>query len=362
MADKSQDKTEQPTPRKLQEARKKGQVAKSKDLSAAVVFMAVVGAFFLSAKSASASMEQFLTWYFTNCFSFNVPDSHLPWILMKSLIDVALIFIPLFIIAIVIAVAGNVVQTGFLLAPESIKFKPEKLNPLEGLKRMFSLNSFVELVKSILKVVIVAVVSYLVAVKYIPQMLMIFYKNPAQEMLEIIDIVIVVGAAGGGAYLLLSVADFYYQRFDFNKNMRMSKQEVKDEYKQTEGDPQIKGWLRKRQREVAMNRIRQEVPKATVVVTNPIHYAVALKYVEGATGAPMVVAKGAGDIALRLREIASKNGVPVIENPPLARSLFQQVDIGKEIPAELYQSVAEVLAMVFRLKKQGLGVRPIPNS
>ena len=353
MADNSQDKTEQPTPKKLQDARKKGQVAKSRDLSSAIVLMAIVGALYLSTKSAAGSLERYLLWYFSNCLSFGVTDKHLPWVLLDSLYAIAVIFLPLFVIAIVLAVVGNVMQAGFLLAPEAIKPKLDRLNPIEGFKKIFSLTSLFELAKTILKVIVVGVVSYLVAIKYVPQMLMIFYKNPAQEMLEILDIIIVVGAAGGGAYLLLAVADFYYQRFDFNKRMRMSKQEVKDEHKQSEGDPQIKGWLRRRQREIAMNRIRQEVPRATVVVTNPIHYAVALKYEEGVNSAPVLVAKGAGDIALKLREIAGKSGVPVIENPPLARTIFQQVDIGGEIPAELYQSVAEVLAMVFRLKKHG---------
>jgi len=355
VADNSQDKTEQPTPKKLQDARKKGQVAKSRDLSSAIVLMAIVGALYLSTKSAAGSLERYLLWYFSNCLSFGVTDKHLPWVLLDSLYAIAVIFLPLFVIAIVLAVVGNVMQAGFLLAPEAIKPKLDRLNPIEGFKKIFSLTSLFELAKTILKVIVVGVVSYLVAIKYVPQMLMIFYKNPAQEMLEILDIIIVVGAAGGGAYLLLAVADFYYQRFDFNKRMRMSKQEVKDEHKQSEGDPQIKGWLRRRQREIAMNRIRQEVPRATVVVTNPIHYAVALKYEEGVNSAPVLVAKGAGDIALKLREIAGKSGVPVIENPPLARTIFQQVDIGGEIPAELYQSVAEVLAMVFRLKKTGIG-------
>ncbi|HBV96616.1 MAG: flagellar biosynthesis protein FlhB [Peptococcaceae bacterium BICA1-7] len=354
MADNSQDKTEQPTPKKLQDARKKGQVAKSKDLSSALVLMAVVGAFYLSARSAIDSLERYLLWYFSNSLSIEVPDKHLPWMLLESFYDIAIIFLPIFVVAILLAFVGNVMQTGFLLAPEVIKPKLEKLNPIEGFKKIFSLTSLFELTKTILKVIVVGVVSYLVAIKYVPQMLMIFYKNPIQEMLEILDIMIVVGAAGGGAYLLLAVADFYYQKFDFNKRMRMSKQEVKDEHKQSEGDPQIKGWLRRRQREIAMNRIREEVPRATVVVTNPIHYAVALKYEEGVNTAPLLVAKGAGDIALRLKEIAAINGVPIFENPPLARTLFQQVDIGREIPAELYQSVAEVLAMVLRLKRNAI--------
>jgi len=354
VAEGGQEKTEQPTPRKLQEARNKGQVAKSKDLSAAVVLMAAVTAFYMSTHSAVTAMERHLTWYFANCFNFNLPDKHLPGVLLSSLFEISIIFVPIILVTIVFSIIANVMQTGFILTADSLMPKLDRLNPLEGLKRMFSVNSLVELFKSIFKVVLVGVVSYLVGVKYIPQLLMVFYKNPSQEMLEILDILIMVAFAGGGAFLALAVFDFYYQRFDFFKKMRMSKQEIKDEYKQTEGDPTIKGWLRKRQREIAMNMIRDEVPKATVVVTNPIHYAVALRYQEGVTGAPVVVAKGAGDIALSLKEIAKKNNVPVVENPPLARSLFQQVDIGKEIPAELYHSVAEVMAMVMKLNKRSI--------
>lgn len=357
MAETSQDKTEQPTPRKLQEARRKGQVAKSRDLSAAVVLMASVALFYAISQNAVSSLERHLMWYFTNCFSLGLPDGRLYWAIVRSLLEIMLIFAPVLVIIIAAAILSNVMQSGFLVAPEAVMAKLERINPLEGFKKIFSVNSLVELVKSILKVIAVGVVSYLVAAKYIPELLMVYFKNPAQEMVEVMTIIIVVAAAGGGAYLVLALADYYYQRYSFFKNLRMTKQEVKDEYKQTEGDPQIKGWIRRRQREVVMNRIRQEVPRATVVVTNPIHYAVAMRYEEGVTGAPLVVAKGAGDIANRLKEIAAENRVPVVENPPLARALFQQVDLGREIPAELYQSVAEVLAMVFRLKKQGLGVR-----
>ncbi|MFZ5632055.1 MAG: flagellar biosynthesis protein FlhB [Bacillota bacterium] len=347
-----QEKTELPTPRRLQEARKKGQVAKSRDLSAAVVLMAAVGFFYAISQNVVGSLERHLSWYFTNCFSFGLPDQSLYRALVQSIWEMFLIFAPVLLVTIAFAVLSNVMQSGFLLAPEALKARLDRINPLEGFKRIFSVNSLFELVKTILKVVVVGVVIYLVAAKYVPQMLLVYFKNPAQEMIEVMTVIMVVAVAGGGAYLVLAVADFYYQRYSFLKSMRMTKQEVKDEYKHTEGDPQIKGWLRRRQREVAMNRIRQEVPRATVVVTNPIHYAVALRYEEGVTAAPVVAAKGAGDIALRLKEIARENGVPVVENPPLARSLFQQADIGREIPVELYQAVAEVLAMVLKLKSK----------
>ncbi len=357
MAETSQAKTEQPTPRRLQEARRKGQVAKSKDLSAAVVLMAAVALFYAVSQDSTAGLERRLTWYYTNCFSIGLQDNQLYWAIAGALMEALLAFAPVLAVIVLAAVLSNVMQSGFLLAPEAVMAKLERINPLEGFKRIFSVDSLVELLKSILKVVVVGVVSYLVAAKYIPGLLLVYFKHPAQEMTEVTAAVISVAAAGGGVYLLLALADFYYQRYSFLKKLRMTKQEVKDEYKQTEGDPQIKGWLRRRQREVVMNSIRREVPRATVVVTNPVHYAVALKYEEGVTGAPVVVAKGAGDVAARLREIAVENRIPVVQNPPLARALFQQVDLGREIPAELYQTVAEVLAMVLRLRRDSYGWR-----
>lgn len=351
MAETGQEKTEQPTPRKLQEARRKGQVAKSRDLSAAVILMAAVALVYGISQDIISQMEKHLTWYFTNCFTFGLPENRLYWTLATTLLEVLLIFSPILLAVVVFALFSNVMQSGFLFSLEAVAPKPERINPLEGFKKIFSMNSLVELVKSILKVIVVGVVSYLVAVKYVPQLLLVYFKNPAQEMLEVMSVILTVAAAGGGAFLVLALLDFYYQRYSYMKNLRMTKQEIKDEYKNTEGDPQIKGWLRRRQREVVMNSIRQEVPRATVVVTNPIHYAVALRYEEGVTLAPVVVAKGAGDIALRLKKIAADSRVPVVENPPLARTLFQQVDIGREIPAGLYQAMAEVLAMVLKLKK-----------
>jgi len=356
VAESSGEKTEQPTPRKMQEARKKGQVAKSKDLSAAIILMAAVAVAFFLCQSLVNNMGRHLTSYFINCFSLTWPDRQLPWVLVNNMYQILLFVAPVFLIIVVMAVLANVMQTGFLVAPESLGVKLERINPLQGLKKIFSVTSLVELLKSILKIVIVGVVSYLVAVKYIPVLLVAYYKSPAQEITEIATVLLVLCLAGGGAYLILALGDYYYQRYDYHKNLRMTKQEVKDEYKQTEGDPQIKGWLRRRQREVAMNQIRQEVPKATVVVTNPIHYAVALRYDEGVTPAPLVVAKGAGDIAQSIKLIATASNVPVIQNPPLARSLFQQIDIGREIPVELYQAVAEVLAMVFRMKPGKTGL------
>lgn len=351
MADPGQQKTEQPTPRRLQEARRKGQVAKSKDMTAALVLIAAVLAFYII-RGAGVGSNRHLTWYLANCLSFEVTDSGLPWVLYDYLLDEAIFFAPVLLAVIAAALAANIIQSGFLVAPEVLKPKFNRLNPIEGIKRIFSLRSLVELVKSILKILIVGAVSFIIVKKFLPGLLLVFYKAPAQGLSEILAAILAVSAAGGGVFLALAMADMFYQRWEYIKGLKMTKQEVKDEYKQTEGDPQIKGWMRRRQREIAMNRIAQEVPGATVVVTNPVHYAVALKYEEGKTEAPLVVAKGAGDLAGRIKQIAAENRVPVVENPPLARALFKQVDVGKEIPGELYQAVAEILAMVYRRNNQ----------
>ncbi len=351
MAESSQEKTEQPTPRKLQDAKKKGQVAKSKDLSAALVLMAAVLFFFMYSSETVVSMGGYLSWYFSNCLSFNLPDDQMYTVIFNSLMEVVTLVVPLILFIMAMGFIANVLQTGFFISSDAVAPKFERMNPIEGIKKLLSMDSLVEMVKSILKILVVGIVSYLVAVKYIPEMLMIYFKNPQMEILEIVSVLLVIAFSGGMVFLVLALIDFYYQKYSFNKKMKMSMQEVKDEYKNSEGDPQIKGWLRKRQREVAMNRISEEVPKATVVLTNPIHYAVALKYEEGISKAPVVLAKGAGDIALRVREVAKNHNIPIIENPPLARLLFQQVELGSEIPAGLYQAVAEVLAMVYKIKK-----------
>ena len=357
MAESSQQKTEKPTPRKLQEARKKGQVANSKDFTAALVLLAAVVAFLTFRSYAAIGMEHQLTWYLANCFSFKMTVSSLPWVMLDYLLDTLLFMAPIFIALIAVAFFANVAQIGFLFAPEVIQPKIEKLNPINGLKHIFSLRSVVELLKSILKVLVVGFVSFLIVKKYLPVLMVAFYKAPGQGFSEVLTAILAVAAAGAGAFLVLAVGDMFYQRWEYIRGLRMAKQEIKDEYKQTEGDPQIKGWLKRRQREIAMNRIRQEVPRATMVVTNPIHYAVALRYEDGVTGAPLVVAKGAGDLAQSLKRIAAEHQVPVVENPPLAQALYKQVDVGREIPEELYQAVAEIMAVLYRTKYRSTGTQ-----
>ncbi|OAT79924.1 flagellar biosynthesis protein FlhB [Desulfotomaculum copahuensis] len=348
----AQDKTEAPTPRRLQEARRRGQVAKSRDFSAAVILMAAVLLCYMLQVRATVQWEQELSWYFSHCFSFDLPPQNLPWVLYDVGMHVMRMFAPFFVVLVGAALAVNIWQTGFIFSTESLKFSPDRLNPVNGLQRLFSLRSLVELAKSVLKVLVVGAVSFLTVKSRLPALLMIFTRPAEAAFGTVSGTLLAVAAAAGGTFLGLAVLDMYFQRWSFTRDMRMSKQEVKDELKQTEGDPVVKGWQRRRMRQILLNRIRQEVPRATVVITNPTHVAVALRYAEDEMAAPQVVAKGAGDLARRIREIAAENNVPVMPKPELARALYQQVEIGAEIPVELYQAVAQILALVYRLKKR----------
>lgn len=348
--DSAQQKTEAPTPRRLQEARRKGQVAKSRDFSAAIVFLAAVLLGYLLLQTALIDLERHLNWYFTNCFSFDLNVKHYLAIFFDSLEFVFWMFLPFIVIIVGIALAGQLLQTGFIFAPDVISPSLERLNPLNGLRRIFSLRSLVELAKSTCKVVIVAAVGYYVVCAHLPVLLLVFHRAPEAAFATVARSLLDVAAATGGAFLALSLGDLLYQRWEHIRGLRMTKQEVKEELKHTEGDPLIKSWQRRRQRQIALNLIRAEVPRATVVVTNPVHLAVALRYEEKEMAAPEVTAKGAGELALQIRKIAAENNVPVVTNPEVARFLYHQVEVGQQIPLELYQAVAEILAFVYRLK------------
>ncbi|MCL6447153.1 MAG: flagellar biosynthesis protein FlhB [Armatimonadetes bacterium] len=349
-SDQAQQKTEAPTPRRLQEARRKGQVAKSRDFSAAVVFMAAVLFSYLLLPNALAGWERQLNWYFTNCLHFPVNEEGLIGIIFVSLRLISWMFLPFLLLLVGVSLAVHLFQTGFIFAPDIINPSLERLNPINGLRRIFSLRSLVELVKSIFKVAVVAAVSFYVVKAHLPVLLLVFTRAPGAAFGTVAKALLDVAAAAGGAYLALSLGDLLYQRWEHIRGLRMTKQEVKEELKHTEGDPLVKSWQRRRQRQIALNLIRAEVPRATVVVTNPVRLAVALRYEEKETEAPVVTAKGAGDLARQIRTIALENNVPVVTNPEVARILYHQVEIGQQIPVALYQAVAEILAFVYKLR------------
>lgn len=252
----------------------------------------------------------------------------------------------------VAGVGSNLMQIGFLFTTEPLKFDLKKIDPIQGAKRIFSLRALVELLKSFLKIVVIGFITFFVIWLFKDDMLMIAFKNAENALAFFGRTTLIMGIAATIALLFLAVFDYTYQKYDFEKNIRMSKQDIKDEYKNIEGDPLIKSKIKEKQKQISMRRMMSEIPNADVVITNPTHYAIAIKYDEEKASAPYVVAKGVDHIAFKIREIANANNVITVENRPLARSLYASVEIGEVVPEEFYQAVAEVLAYVYRMEKK----------
>ncbi|MCP4370003.1 MAG: flagellar biosynthesis protein FlhB [Deltaproteobacteria bacterium] len=358
MAEESfQEKTEQPTPKKIADARKKGTVAKSREIPSAIIMLTSLGIFFFSGSWMFSSLSEFMASIFKNIGSFRVHDITTASTLSITILKNVLSIILPFMLAIVAAgIVANIMQIGFLFSPEAFSPKLSKFNPIKGIKKLFSLRSFIELVKSLIKITFVGGIAYLTIkaeLKTIPTLM----------QMDVKDIISFIGITSFKIYLyvsmamiILAVLDYVYQKYEHIKNLKMTKQEVKDENKQTEGDPQVKARIRSIQIEMSRRRMMESVPEADVVITNPTHLAIALKFDSEKMIAPKIVAKGAGKIAERIREIADENYVPIVENKLLAQTLFKITEIGDYIPAELYQAVAEVLAYVYRLKGMRTGV------
>ena len=348
------DKTEEPTQRRKDEARKKGQVAKSAELSSILVLLTLflilnmMGGWFYS--SLSSYMKNNLG---PAALTKELSETNVGSIMFQHIAFFFQIFLPLGLGAMAVALAVNFLQVGFLFTTEPLKPKFSKLNPINGFRRIFSAQGLVELVKSALKLVIVSYFVYSTLKSRILILLDTVKQSPLDVAKVIWSIIYQVAVKVCMFLLILAVFDYIYQRWHLKKSLRMTKKEVQDEFKQTEGNPQIKNKIRQRQRQIAARRMMQDVPKADVVITNPTHLAIALRYDSSSMAAPMVVAKGEGFIAEKIKELAKVSGVTLVENKPLAQALYKAVDIGEAVPAKLYQAVAEVLAFVYRLKRGG---------
>jgi flagellar biosynthetic protein FlhB len=346
-------KTEEATPRRKEEARKKGQVAKSMELNSVVVLFSI----FLILNFAGGWFYNEMIIYLKNNLAppfiiKELTENKLGHFMMQHLIFFLRIFLPLGLGAAVIAFGINFIQVGALFTIEPLRPKFSKLNPLNGLKRLFSSQGLVDLAKSVLKLIIVIYFAYSTIKSRLFLLLDTAKLTPVNIGVIIWTIVFQVALKVCTFLLILALLDYAYQRWHFKTSLRMTKKEVKDEFKQTEGNPIIKSKIRQRQREIAQRRMMQQVPKADVVITNPTHLAIALRYEPGKMVAPTVVAKGEGYIAQKIKEIAEANGVVLVENKPLAQALYKTVDIGEVVPEKLYQAVAEVLAFVYRLKQK----------
>lgn len=349
--DDSGEKTEEPTPHKLREARKKGQIVKSKEITAAILLFVS----FFTLKFSATHIWYRITYTLHRIFDFmqlEFTPTLVGHLLLEVLLNMFMALAPLFAAIFMAALMSEAIQTGFLVAGESLKPKLEKLNPLEGAKKFFSLKQYVELVKSLLKMSIVIYLLYNVIRHHFPVLLLSQQMGLWQVMaftgVMVMDIIVRIGIF----YVFVALFDYFYQRYEFMKSMKMSKKEIKDEYKRLEGDPTIKQRQKEAAREMAMGRQMGAVPGADVVVTNPVHIAMAIKYDPAKMKAPTVVAKGKRLVAEAIKSLAEQNGIPIVENAPLARSLYAKLESNMEVLPEFYQAVAEILAFVYNLKKK----------
>lgn len=343
-----QEKTEEPTPRRREEARKRGQVAKSREVAAVAVLSGGLLSFLLAGGFVYTQLARTLVYFLGLPHrSLEFPEA---WeVLLVGTKFAILALLPVVAVVSLASFLSLFLQVRGVVAWEALTPKPERLNPVEGFKHLFSLPSLVELVKSFLKLAIIGLVAYLVIHRDENRVLLLIGEPVENIAREIFDLSRTLVTKTLIALVALAVLDFLFQRWETERHLRMTRQELKEELKQTEGDPWVKARIRQIQRAMAQRRMMAEVPKADVVITNPQHLAVALKYELGEMPAPQIVAKGADLIAERIKEIAREHRVPIVENPPLARALYQ-VEIGEFVPAELYQAVAEVLAYVYKLK------------
>lgn len=346
------DKTEDATPKKKSEARKKGQIAKSKDVGIAITMAACTLVILIVSASIIGSLREFMQVSLQSGILQNIDNSTIKAISLNSIMKTVLNILP-FVLPIMIAgVVASIAQSGFMLTGEPLKPSFSKLNPIKGFKNIFSMKSLADLVKNLVVVTIVGYLGYLYVkdnYESILQISNIYLPSLGTEVLKLIlgifmQITIVL--------VIIGAIDYFIQFRLYNKDLKMSKQEVKEEYKQMEGDPQVKNKIKQKQKEMASGRMMSSVADATVIITNPTHLAIAIKYDEGVSEAPKIVAKGADLIALKIKEVAKENDIPIMENKPLARLIYDQVEIDEEIPQEMFQAVAEILAVVYKLKKK----------
>lgn len=350
------DKTEEPTAKKLNDARSEGQVAKSREISNCLGLFV----FFLVLKLMTGYIGNRLLGFFDTFYQRipNVtvyPGGYMPFremsvVFKTGVVGILLTILPVLLIGYAVSFIADLAQVKWKPTLKPLKPKLSKLNPIKGVQRLFSLNSVIELIKSIVKLILVGAIVY----SFVKDNIFIvftLYEMPLIQAVKFMgNTIINLGIKVSAVYIIIAAADYMYQKWKFHKDMKMSKQEVKDEYKNSEGDPQIKGKIRQKMMEVSRRRMMQALPKADVVITNPTHYAVAIKYEPSEREAPYVIAKGEGYLAQKIKEVARENGVELVENKPVARALYHNVDIGESIPPELYQAVAEILAFVYHLQ------------
>jgi flagellar biosynthesis protein FlhB len=350
MAGGSDNKSEQPTARRLQKAREKGQVARSKEVSSAAVLLGGLLVLLYFGQTVFQTLEDVMK----QLLNFRVPSEitipYLTTIADSAGPRVAVVLVPILLAIMLFSVVANMMQGGLVFSTQSLGFHFEKLNPQKGLSRIFSKNGLVELLKSLLLLIAIGIISYQVISEHLtlyPRLILMDVRKLLYWTASISYEVFIRVAV---MLIVLAIGDYFFQKYRFTEQLKMTKQEVKEEFKETEGDPVTKGRIRRIQREMARKRMMSDVPNADVVITNPTHYSVALSYKMESMDAPKVVAKGVGFLALKIRELAQEHGIPLVENKPLAQTLYKSVEVGDSIPSNLYKAVAEILAYIYKAK------------
>lgn len=345
-----QERTEPATPKRREEARKKGQVAQSREVPSVLVLLSALAVFFFSGFHMFQRLSDLMRAVLQNMGTLRLQESSITRFLADIFHQVLIIVFPLMLAIAIAGIAANLLQVGFLFTTEPLTPRLSKLNPFSGIKRLVSLRSLTEVAKSLLKIFFVGGIAYLMVRGELENMPALMHMDVRDTLSFFSRVSLKIGFYTCLALILLAALDYAFQRWQHEKSLRMTKQEVKDELKQREGDPAVRARIRSIQREMAQRRMMESVHDADVIITNPTSLAVALKYDAENMLAPQVTAKGAGFIAERIKEIAKENGIPVLEHKPLAQTLFKLVEVGGFIPVNLYQAVAEILAFVYRLK------------
>lgn len=345
MAD-DQEKTEEPTSKKLEDARQKGNVPKSQDASGFVTLLVGIIALVLLLSFMGERLIK-LYIYYQNLIGIELTKELFFKIVIHTMLQVILIILPVAISIMIAGILSNVMQFGFLFTTEPLTPNFGKINPIKGLANLFSLKKLIDSIKIILKVSAVFGVAFYFFLQFVKELPHTIFFPMFNQLLWLKEKMLILAGVMLLLFLIIAIADIFIVRFQYFKGLRMSKQEVKDEFKQMEGDPRVKGRIRQLQMQAARKRMMQNIPTADVVITNPTHYAVALRYDKEKEKAPVVLAKGIDHLALRIRKIAAENGIQIVENPPLARELYKVCDVDSMIPANLFQAVAEVLSFVY---------------
>ncbi len=350
MAENDQDKTEEATQKRQDESREQGQVAKSRELPSVAILLAGLVYFWFGAPGVVRDLMKMMKRTFSTAGTTTIDINTIQSIMIGFLYEMFVILAPVMLVVTIASLLSSIAQTGFLFSSEAIMPKLSKVDPLKGLKRMFSLQSAMELLKNILKMSIIGLAAWMTIKGEIMNIPPLVNQDINSILTYVGKVSFKIVMSTCWVLVVLAIMDFIYQKWEHAKSIRMTKQETKEENKQTEGDPLIKGRIRKLQREMARKRMMAAVPKADVVITNPTHFAVALKYDQVAMNAPIVVAKGADHMAAKIKEIAKKHHVPIVENKAVARLLFTMTEVDEAIPENLYRVVAEILAHIYRLK------------